>query len=311
MLFRAVAKQVNTKITGALLIVFSAFLWGTSFPVIKVSLGGAEDEVSFSFVLSTLRLALAAALGIAFLTFARKTNWRIFREPVVWLLATFNAISFGAQHLGLVYTTASKTALLVNFNIVFVAVLSFFFLHEFFNRRKVLGVALGLLGVVTVATRLDPGFLSHGELSGDMLVFMAGFFWSLYILYTKRALEKGLDYVDLSVAVLAVTTLFLLIPLPFVDVSQPIALSGSAGILYLGVFSTLLPLILWTRALKRLSATVSSVLLLLEVFFAVILSVIFLGEDFLFAYLVGGAMILTGGVLATMTDTRHAVSPDE
>ncbi len=305
MLPAVAAKEMRVKVTGASLVIFSAFLWGTSFPMIKVTLGGAQDEVSFSFVLSITRLALAAILGLSLLAVIKRANWRIFREPVVWFLGALNAVSFGAQHLGIVYTTASKTALLVNFSVVFVAILSFLFFQELFNKRKVIGVVLGISGVVAVATRLDPGFLMHGELFGDMLVFLAGFLWSLYILYTKRALERGLDYIGLSVAVLATTTIFLLIPLPFVNTSQAVSAPGWGGIIYLGIVSTLLPLILWTKALKQLSATVSSVLLLLEVFFAVVLSVVFIGEEFLFAYLLGGSLILAGGLLATTTETKN------
>lgn len=222
----------------------------------------------------------------------------MFHEPVVWLLGAFNAISFAAQHMGVSYTSASKTALIVNFNVVFVAALGFYFFGERFSKRKVGGVILGVAGVALVATRLDPSFLGEGELTGDALVFMAGFFWALYILYTKKMIDKGLDYVGLSVAVLATTAVFLLIPLPFVDLGQPVAVSGWAGIMYLGIVATLLPLILWSRALKDTTAVVSSIMLLLEVFFAVILSIAFIGETFLPIYVAGGAMILAGGVLA-------------
>lgn len=293
-----------------LLVAFSALLWGSSFPAIKLALGGAGDEVSFSFVVSFVRLAIAAVLGLAVMLALRRMEWRIFREPVVWLLGVLNAISFGAQHMGLAYTTPSKTALLVNFNVVFVAVLSYFFFRERLGMTKATGVALGVGGVAVVATRLDPAFLSQGELSGDMLVFMAGFFWSLYILYTKKGIDAGLDYIGLSVAVLATTAIFCAIPLPFVNLTQPVQSAGWGGIVYLGVVSTLLPLILWSRALMQMSATSSSVLMLLEVFFAVVLSIIFVGEVFLPVYILGGVMILAGGILAARTKTaRDHASP--
>ena len=289
---------MDSRSRAAVLVASAAFLWGTSFPVIKVALGGAHDEVSFSFVISAVRLSLAAVLGLCVLRAMRTLDWSLFREPVVWLLGGLNALSFGAQHLGISYTTASKTALLVNFSVVFVAVLGFLFFGERLGKGKVAGVAMGVIGLVIVATGLDPSFLNQGEVAGDALVIAAGFLWSLYILHTKKAIDRGLDYVGLSVAILATTSLFLLIPLPFVDVTQPVALSGWAGIAYLGAVSTLLPLVLWSRALKDTTAVTSSILLLLEVFFAVMLSIVFLGEEFLPVYMLGGALILAGGILA-------------
>ncbi len=297
--------------SSALLIVTAALIWGTSFPAMKLTLAGASDEVSFSFVISFVRLLISAVLGLVAMLLLHRLKLRIFKEPVIWLLGAFNATSFALQHLGVAFTTASKTALLINFNVVFVAVLSVLFFHEVLRERRVLGVVLGFGGVSVVATRLDPTFLAKGELTGDILVFMAGFFWSLYILYTKKAVDRGMNFIDMSVAVLAVTAIFLLIPLPFINTSQPITPVGWEGIVYLGLVPTLLPLVLWTRALKDLSATAASVILLLEVVFAVLLSIFIIGEAFHIVYILGGAMILAGGIMATSTETGGPNHPDE
>ena len=288
-----------------MLTAFSAFIWGSSFPAIKVALGGASDEVPFSFVVSFIRLLIAAVLGLAVMRALGRLDMRLFRQPVIWILGALNAVSFALQHAGVAFTTPSKTALLVNFNVVFVAILSRVYFKESLGARKMTGVALGVLGVVIVATRLDPSFLSGGEIAGDLMVFLAGFFWSLYIMFTKKAIDAKVDYVGLSVAVLATTTVFLILPLPFVNVSQGASAQGWGGILYLGMVSTLLPLLLWSRALKDLTATTSSVLMLLEVFFAVLLSVLIIGEVFLPVYALGGASILAGGILAASSTRNH------
>ncbi len=289
---------------GILLTVVSAFIWGSSFPAIKVALGGAADEVSFSFVVSFIRLLIAAVLGLAVMLVMGRLDKRLFRLPVVWILGALNAVSFALQHTGVAFTTPSKTAILVNFNVVFVAMLSRFYFKEVLGARKLTGVALGVCGVVIVATRLDPSFLSGGEFVGDLMVFLAGLFWSLYIIFTKKAIDAKVNYVGLSVAVLATTAIFLALPLPFVNVSQGVGAQGWGGILYLGLVSTLLPLLLWSRALKELTATISSLLMLLEVFFAVLLSVLITGEVFLPIYLAGGVSILAGGVLAASSSRK-------
>ena len=296
---------MDRRTSSVVLIVVSALIWGSSFPAIKVTLGGAQDMFSFSFVMSFARLSISAMLGLVILLATRRFKVGIFRQPVVWILGFLNAISFILQHAGLAFTTASKTSLLVNFNIVFIAVLSYLFFHERLGPRKIAGVLLGVGGVVVLETGLDISFLQHGEIIGDVMVFSAGFSWALYVLFTKRAVDSDFDYVDLSIAVIVATVPFLLFPLPFVNLTQPVAAASWGGILYLGLVTTLPPLIMWSKALKNVTATVSSVLLLFEVLFAVLLSIIAIGETFLVIYVFGGAMILIGGILATSSRDKR------
>ena len=182
---------------------------------------------------------------------------------------------------------------------------SYLFLRERLGSKKIAGVLLGIAGVVVLETGLDFSFLQRGELVGDIMVFSAGFSWALYVLLTKRAVDTGFDYLELSVGVIVATVPFLLIPLPFVDVNQAVADVSWYGVAYLGLVTTLPPLIMWSKALKNVTATVSSVLLLFEVLFAIVLSIVFIGEAFLVIYVLGGAMILTGGVLVTSNQDKR------
>jgi len=296
---------MDRRTSSVILIVVSALIWGSSFPVIKVTLGGAQDTFSFSFIMSFVRLSIAAMFGLAILLATRRFKVGLFRHPVVWILGFLNAVSFILQHAGLAFTTASKTSLLVNFNVVFVTGLSYIFFRERLGPRKIAGVLLGVGGVVVLETGLDISFLQHGEIIGDIMVFSAGFTWALYVLFTKRAVDTNFNYLDLSIAVIITTVPFLIFPLPFVNSTQPIAAASWGGILFLGLVTTLPPLIMWSRALKNVTATVSSILLLFEVLFAVLLSVVAIGETFLVIYVFGGAMILAGGILATSSSDKR------
>ena len=152
--------------------------------------------------------------GVAFLVIRGRLDLSVFRNPYVWLLGALNAIAFGLQHLGQVYTTASKTALLVDVNVVFIALLMVAVFRERMTAPKVLAVFLGVAGVAVLTTRLDPSFVTQGELRGDLLVFLAGVVWSVYVVNTKEMLDRGGDYLALSVGVLVTTSVFAAIPLP-------------------------------------------------------------------------------------------------
>src|SRR5438094_2503614 len=133
------------------LILLASVLWGTSFPGSKLTVG-TVDPLFLTFA----RMALGATLGIVILGALHRFDRRIFREPIVWVLGAINAIGFDLQNEGIVLTTASKTALLVNVNIVFIAILMVLFFVDTVSREKVAWILIGLFGVVVLATKLYP-----------------------------------------------------------------------------------------------------------------------------------------------------------
>ena len=281
------------------LIVLVGIVWGTSFPAIKVAV---EGEGVDPFLLTFLRIGIGAVSGVGFLVVRRRLDLSVFRNPYVWLLGALNAIAFGLQHLGQVYTTASKTALLVDVNVVFVALLMVAVFRERMTAPKVLALLLGVAGVAVLATRLDPSFATQGELRGDVFVFLAGVVWSVYVVNTKEMLNRGGDYLALSVGVLVTTAMFASISLPWADVSHPISSVGWASIVWLGVVVTFPPIAAWTRSIRVVSPTVAAIILLDEIAVATALSIGFLGEPFAPFFAVGGVLIVAGMILASLAE---------
>src|SRR2546422_826603 len=174
-------------------VILASVLWGTSFPGSKVTVN-TVDPLFLTFA----RMALGASLGMTVLVATRRMNARLFRDPMVWLLGAVNAIGFDLQNEGILLTTASKTALVVNVNVVFIAILMVLFFHEAVRWQKVAGIALGVFGVVVLATRFDPSSLSGGAFLGDVLVFVAGLVWAFYVIGAKKMVDRGADYVALT-----------------------------------------------------------------------------------------------------------------
>src|SRR5438105_15213541 len=101
-------------------------------------------------------MALGGALGLVVLVGIRRLDFQVFREPIVWVLGAINAIGFDLQNEGIVLTTASKTALLVNVNVVFIAILMVLFFRETVTHARMSGILIGVVVVVVLATKLDP-----------------------------------------------------------------------------------------------------------------------------------------------------------
>lgn len=275
-------------------ILLASVLWGTSFPGSKLTVGEVDP-----LFLTFGRMALGAAMGLAILAAMRRLDLRVFREPLVWALGGVNALGFELQNVGILLTTASKTALLVNVNIVFIAVLMSVFFREPMKRAKVLGIGIGAFGVVVLATKLDPSSLSGGTFAGDALVFLAGLVWAFYVIGLKKRVDRGGDYVSLTASILCTSAILSAFPLFFIDWPLPTGGTGWLGIAYLGLVPTFVPLMLYVSSMRTISPTISALLILLEVVVAAVLSYLIL-QDTLDAFaLAGGALILAGAYVVT------------
>ena len=283
-----------------LLVIAAGVIFGTSFPAIKLAVGASGDVDPL--LLTFLRLSIGAGSGLLFLLLRRRFTLSVFRNPYVWLLGALNTIGFDLQHLGQVYTTASKTALLVDVNVVFIAIFMVAVYRERMTWRKALGIALGLGGVAVLTTRLDPTFLQQGEFVGDLLVFLAGVVWAVFVLDFKEMIDRGGDYLALSVGALTTTFLFSAIALPWARLSAPITGIGWVGIAWLGLVTTFPPIAIWARSIRVISPTVAAILLLTEVAIAAALSILFFGEPFGVLFAVGGLLVLAGTVVASLGD---------
>ncbi len=276
-------------------VVLASVFWGTAFPGTKLIVGAVDP-----LFITMARLGIGALLGFAILAAMHRLRWSFLRDPWVWLLGLVNSLAFNLQNVGLAYTTASKTALLVNVNIVFIAILMVVIYKEKVTAGRTTGIALGLLGVLVLATKLNPASLAGGDFFGDVLVFFAGVMWSFYVMGLKRMVDRGGDYLALVAMILATTAVFSAVPVAVLPGPWPSGALSWAGILYLGLIPTFLPMFLYTLSLRTISPTVSSLLVLLEIIVATLLSVAMFGDVLDVFTLVGGALILLGTYIVAL-----------
>ncbi|MFQ5909953.1 MAG: DMT family transporter [Thermoplasmata archaeon] len=273
-----------------LLILASALLWGSSFPLIKVTL-----DVVNPYFLTSMRMLVAGAIGFVFVY--RYSRMDIFRNKVIWIISGLNALGYGLQHIGMQFALASESALLVNVNVIFVAILAGYFLSEKISSQKAVALLLGVGGILILTTKGGVSFLNSEELLGQTIILLAGLSWAVYVVSTKKYLDSY-GVVNLSMVVLAETAL-LLSPLLLFYPSTGISLEGWIGILYLAFFCTTLALFLYVLGLSKVGVTVSSILLTAEILFAVLLSILFLGERITITLVSGGLLILLAILLAS------------
>jgi drug/metabolite transporter (DMT)-like permease len=267
-------------------LIIAGVIWGTSFVAGKV---GVENTDPFLF---TALRSLFSGLSIIPILFLYDFDYSLFKNKALWGIALLNAAGIILQNVGLTITTASNTVLLVDINVVIVAVLASFILKERLNRRIVAGLVLGMAGVGLIATKGDLSNLGAGNFIGDLLVFLAGVSWAFYIVFTTRELKKGYSLLFLTSAVVMMTSI-LAIPISLLMTSDFSLGAGSITMgLYSGVFCTTVAFLLYNVGLKSLGATTTSIILLVEMVFGLLFSFLLLGERPDVMTAAGGAMVL-------------------
>ena len=287
---------VGSAIRARFLVISASLLWGSAFPAIKYGLDLGLNPLFFVI----FRFLVAFIVALPLLKFLLRG--RGFFESfsfVFFVLGFLNALAFVLQFYGMELTTAGKSALLINFDIVFVAIISYKFLGESFGLKKVLAVFLGGFGAVFITTEGRLETVSSKTFLGDMMVLSAGFLWAVFIIMSKKWLDNPRENSSAqgglitNLWVIIITTLFLLLLLPLTDTGDVLKLEWKevCVIVYLGLFCTVLAFGAWYVSLEEMEATTSAVWLLLEIVFAVILSVLLLSEKISFFIVSGGILI--------------------
>ena len=288
----------------------AGLLWGSSFSVIKIGLRSLDP---FWFVLLRFVFASLLAVGAALIAGRGRRFASYLRHPLVIWLGVSNAAGFVFQFKGQTLTSASHAALLINASTIFVAIASRFVFRERFGPAKTLSIVIGMLGVLLVTTRGGMARWGGPGLVGDLLIVLAAFLWSFFILLDKRIVsEPGTDVRALTAAMVAMTTLCAVpVALIFGEGGFPRFTPDWWTIAYTGAFCTVLPFFLWTSGLRFITATTSSVIMLAEVVFALALAAVLLGERLSAGAVIGSLMILTAvAIISREKSERVPVGPD-
>lgn len=239
------------------------------------------------------RMAIAATGLLSYLTVTKSL-----KVPSVQtgLLAALCGILFAADiafwNLSIQLTNATQGTLLTNLAPIWVGLIAFLFFKNKPRRSFWLGTLFAIAGII-VFIGVDV-FLSLSFERGFILGIFSGFFYALYILLSKKILNK-MEVVSFITISSTSSALFLLVV--NIIAAQPLwgfSTEAWISLLIQGLVSQLLAWLLISYATKRMRATRLSLSLLSQVVFASILAWFFLGEEITIEKAIGGALILLG-----------------
>ena len=186
---------------------------------------------------------------------------------------------------------------------VFILILSRIFLKEKISWNKLVGIGLVLIGILLLISKGDLSILTQLTFAqGDVWMLLAALIFAIYSMLLKRKPAE----ISASVFQLASFILGLIFLLPFYVLELYLvpskAVNGSVvlSILYVGIFSSLLAFILWTKAIALIGAINAGMVYYAMPIFSGILAIIILDEALTALHIYSALFILSGILLAVI-----------
>jgi drug/metabolite transporter (DMT)-like permease len=253
---------------------------------------------------NVLRYLAACLFWLPFLLWSlhtRRLDHRVWKRALLpacanVILQTFWAAAF--YHID-----PALMDLLVKSSVIWIAGFSIIFFADerglVRSRRFWFGMALSTVGVAGVLIgRADFG--SHKSTIGTIMALAAAFFWALYTVFVRTAFRDIDSRIGFgAISIYTVAGLGVLAAM-FGDVGRSLAMPAWpwACVVISAVLSIALSHVLYYAAMRRIGATIPSLVLLTTPFAVLAISHAVFGESLSRVQLAFGMVLLAGGALA-------------
>lgn len=279
-------------------LILSTAFWGASFIAGRHL---AQHMPHFLAASGRFVVALVPLLVFAALThnLPRLTRGQLI---ATLLLGATGVFAYNALFLaGLEHLPASRAALIVALSPIMTMLAMRFIAREQWRRGRVAGVLLSLFGAALVITRGDFAGVLNGAVGlGELWILLAVVAWVAYTLIGRRAMQ-GLSATAATAWSTLWGTLMLVLPAGYQwmrDGAQWPSTTSWLAMVYLGVGATALAFVWYNQAVASIGPARATLFTNLVPVFAVIFSMLLLGERLALASLLGGTMVICGVFLA-------------
>jgi len=273
------------------LLLLTSFLWGGNFVYSKFLIGHASP------ITLTLLRWIIAIICLLPLILKKEKTWFPQKAAIIplILMGLTGVVFFNIfQFLALAKTSSVNTGLISTLNPISIALASALLLHEKIAIQQCLAMILSLIGVLIVISKGEVAhLLALNYNAGDLWMIAAVMVWGIYSVCGNWAIR----YVSPMMATFYSGVFGVVILLPFTlssfHISHP-NLTFLASLLYTGIISTVVCMILWNIGVQKIGATHSGVFLNFNPIFTAVLAYFLLGEAMTRTEIYGSLIVITG-----------------
>lgn len=273
--------------------------WSGNFIVAR-----SFSESIHPFSLSFYRWLVAV---IAFSPFAIKyviKDWKIIKKHFLYLLLT---ALLGVSVFNTLIYFAGRSTVAINMSLIMltfpihILIISSVVFKEKISWLKILGILVVIIGVIGIVTKGKIlSILSIQFNSGDPIMLFTALIFATHSILVKSKPEK------LSIVSLQYVTFFLgmiiLFPFHLWSKNNSVVVLFSRemiiGILYIGLFSSLVSFVSWNKAIDKIGASTAGLIYYLLPLFSGIAAWIILKEKLQYYHLISGLIIVLGIILS-------------
>ncbi|MEY2595787.1 MAG: hypothetical protein RI965_1059 [Bacteroidota bacterium] len=273
-------------------LILVALMWGGTFIATRMA-----AQVFGSFTGATFRYVFALVFLIPMVLLKEKNPFKINRKQFFQLLILGLTGIFGYSYFffnGLRLVEASHGALIVSLNPVLVMIMTSIKDKKKIDTIKIIGMILSIFGLMIVISRGNLNDLLSGFTWGDAFMLGCPICWALYTFYAVDALKTT---TPLQASTWATLLGFCLLAIcaPFENFPTQVNPMVWVAIAYLGICGTVLGFVWYYEGISKIGAVKTSVFNNLIPIFAMMLSVLILGER-IETYALIGSVLVIGGV---------------
>ena len=281
-----------SKRKANLLLLTVAILWGASYIFVRMAINAGMQSGMINAVRGTM---CVVGCLIVFNKSIRQMTWFDFKAGL--LMGITNFFAYYLQTDGLRFTTPAKNAFITTMYVALSPLLLWIFWHERPRRKTYFVIPLALIGMGILTNVTATGLALN---YGDLLTLISSIFWALQLIFFGKIASKasspwiiifmiGLIQGIVGWCVSFTTETQTFVHIHWIQALIPVAL--------LAILVTFVAQGLQITAQKYTDATSAGLLLMLESFFASVLSVILGYDSLTHSLIIGGAILLLANAI--------------
>ncbi len=261
---------------------------------------GAMSEIA-PLVFAFYRFCLASLVFLV-INILRRDYFHFSRSE--WLLLAFLGVLAIPMNqclflYGLSHTQPTHPALLFGTTPIWVYILSAWRGEETVSRRKTMGIAIALIGVL--AFFIEKGItLKFDYLFGDSIIMIAVWSWAAYTVVGRPLVKKRGAMAVTSTALIIGTLIYFPPGIYFASKFDytGVGWQGWGGVVYTAILMSVVAYTLWYWSIKHIEASKAAVFIYLHPIITSILAYFLMGERLSGGSIVSGVIILIGVYIA-------------